>query len=95
VYVRLNFWTGASHPVRLTDTCDGKLPEADIAPQLGDGFTFSPESYSTHPAHRNKVKHLFYLGYSVEKWCSRYPRVTPEDRLNQVYILAKVCGQTT
>jgi ribosomal protein L32 len=63
--------------------------------QLGDAFTFTPESYSTHPSHRNKVKHLFYLGYSIEKWCKDYPRFLPEDRLNQVYVLAKVSQETT
>lgn len=56
---------------------------------LGAGFTSTPESYSTHPAHRNKLKHMFYLGYSIEKWCKQYPRFHPTNRLNQVYVLAK------
>ncbi len=35
---------------------------------------------------------MFYLGYSIEKWCKQYPRFHPTNRLNQVYVLAKVRG---
>ena len=90
---RFHWWTNANHPVSMRQALLAHTPTNSLL-QLGDAFTFTPESYSTHPSHRNKVKHLFYLGYSIEKWCKEYTRFLPEDRLNQVYVLAKVSQET-